>query len=65
MKSKADPPPECDASFTIHCLTPGWRPCVHDSLPDTEASPPLRTLRVQPCKDMSMGAHNGGNKDCK
>ena len=26
---------------------------------------PLRTLRVQPCKDLSMGAHNGENKDCK
>jgi hypothetical protein len=26
---------------------------------------PLRTLRVQPCKDLRMGAHNGQDPDCK
>ena len=26
---------------------------------------PLRTLRVQPCKDASLGAHNGRDDDRK
>ena len=46
---------------------PGGNGCVPGTPDGTEiitlqSKVPLRTLRVQPCKDASMGAHNGQQK---